>query len=134
MFDFKLLFSTLKYVAVAVAIVCILYYFRISHVEAVEATKNATMWENNYYRAVRIAEDNFNTITELATQQNVLMEELKDWRERQSATERQLNATKKRIQSLERENEKVRATLSTAIPCELWEQIFPDTPKCPRKN
>lgn len=129
-----LVLNFLKYGVVAAAIFFAAYQFKDMHKETVVAVKEAAKWEADYKQAKQVADDNAKALERLQVSHNALMVELADWQNRQSATENQLTTARKKVRALERENEAVRATLSTAIPCELWRQIFPNTTRCPRQN
>lgn len=131
---FSLIFDLLKYGIVAAAVIFVAYQFKSMHDETTAAIRDAAKWEANYNQAKQIAENNAKALENLQMSHNALMAELTDWQNRQSATEGQLANARKKVRVLERDNEEVRATLSTAIPCELWRQIFPDTARCPRQN
>lgn len=126
--------NILKYGVVVAIFALAAWQFKNMHEESIAAISNAAKWEADYNQAKQIAESNARALESLKASHDALMTELTDWQNKHTVTESRLASARKKVRALEQDNEEVRAALSTAIPCELWKQIFPDTARCPHQN
>lgn len=126
--------TILLYVAAAVLILFPYLGFYETYKDVKDITKESAQWEYKYNLAVATNEKNVETIKRMEENHAGLLKDLSDWQDRQYATERQLSNAKNKLHKLERDSDKYRDLLSTPIPCELWLQIFPNSPRCPRTN
>lgn len=115
-----------------IAVTVILFQFKDVHEELADSIRESAKWESDYNTAKQVAEDNRKALEELQIRHSTVLSDLEEWYGKQMETEEQLNSALKKVHELERDNERVRTTLSTTIPCELWKQIFPATSRCPR--
>lgn len=92
---------------------------------------NEKQWQSNYETAAQAQREGEETIQVMREDFDAMQEDLLDWQGKQYQTQQDLSAAQKRIRRLEKENEAIRAFLDTPVPCELWLQIWPNSPKCP---
>lgn len=96
-------------------------------------------WKASLETAISINIANEKTLALMGERYNELQKILLEWKDGYSGIDDRLNNINNNIRKLGKDNEEVRAALSTAIPCELWSELFPNSTHCPngiqtRKN
>ena len=125
-------------IALAAILASLLFYgyyeYSQTKIALQDATSASERWERDYKVAKATSDRNAEAAKTLAVKIEKLDTDLVAWKAKYDKAARKTRDAEARIRKLEQSNVEVRSLLDTAVPCELWAQIWPESRLCAPAN
>lgn len=125
-------------IALAAILMGFLFYGYYEYTQTKAALQAATSaserWERDYRVAKATSDRNAEAAKVLASKIEKLDTDLVEWKAKYDVAAKKTRAVEAKIRKLEQSNAEIRSLLDTAVPCELWTQIWPESRLCAPAN